>query len=71
MIHYTKYAEEKFELLNKYKVFFRREEIEDCLNMPDKISKKGKYLSAKKDNIKVVYQKHGNLKKVVTFYPVK
>lgn len=71
MIHFTKYAENKFEILNKYKVYFTKEQIEDCLKLPDKTYKKGKYLAARKENIKVVYRKEDGMVKVVTFYPVK
>ena len=71
MTHFTKYAENKFEILNKYKVYFTKEQIEDCLKLPDKIYKKGKYLAVRKENIKVVYKKEDGMIKVVTFYPVK
>lgn len=71
MICFTKYSESKFDILNKYKVYFTREQIEDVLRLPDKTSKKGQYLSAKKENIKVVYKKEGDLTKIITFYPIK
>ena len=71
MIYFTKYAENKFELLNKYKVYFTREQIEDVVNSPDKVNKKGNYLAARKDSIKVVYKKEGNSIGIVTFYPIK
>ena len=71
MIHFTKYAEEKFEILNKFKVFFTREQIESVIKTPDKIRKKGNYLAVSKEKIKVVYQKQGDILRVVTFYPIK
>ena len=71
MIYFTKYAENKFDILNKYKVFFTREQIEDTIKAPDKINKKGNYLAARKDNVKVVYNKQAGVIKVITFYPVK
>ncbi len=71
MIHYTHYAEKKFDILNKHKVFFTKEQIEEVIKLPDKTSKKGNYLSAKKDVIKVVYSKQDNIIKIITFYPVK
>jgi hypothetical protein len=71
MIHFTKYAENKFEILNKYRVFLTREQVQDALNDPDRIRKKGKYLAARKDGLKVVFSKEGNIKRVITFYPVK
>ncbi|MEA3398481.1 MAG: hypothetical protein U9R06_01925 [Patescibacteria group bacterium] len=71
MIYFTKYAEQKFEILNKYKVFFTREQIEDAIKLPDKINKKGNYLAARKDRVKVVYDKKGGMIRVITFYPIK
>lgn len=68
---FTKYAEQKFDILNKHKVFFTREQIEDVVNVPDKILKNKKYFFAEKDGIKVVYQKESELIKIVTFYPTK
>ena len=71
MIYFTKYAEQKFDILNKHKIFFTREQIEDVLLLPDKIRKKNKYFSAQKDNIKVIYKKNNEIIKVITFYPIK
>ncbi|PIR13400.1 hypothetical protein COV49_02440 [Candidatus Falkowbacteria bacterium CG11_big_fil_rev_8_21_14_0_20_39_10] len=71
MIHFTKYAEKKFDILNKYKVYFTKEQIEDCLKLSDKTNKKGKYLTARKENIKVVYKKEDGVVSVVTFYPIR
>ncbi|MBU4346956.1 hypothetical protein L6249_02055 [Candidatus Parcubacteria bacterium] len=71
MIYFTKYAENKFDILNKHKVYFTREQIEDAVKSPDKNGKKNKYLTALKDGIKVIYQKENEIIKVITFYPVK
>ena len=71
MIYFTNYANQKFEILNKYKVFFRKEEIEDVIKNPDKTAKKGNYLSVRKDNIKVVYDRKVGVARVITFYPIK
>ncbi len=71
MTYYSKYAEQKFDILNKHKVFIRKEEIEECLNLPDKITKKGNYQAARRNDLKVVFKRHGNMKKVITFFPVK
>ena len=71
MLYFTKYAENKFDILNKHKVFFTREQIEDAVGAPEKISKKGKFLSAQKENIKVIYKKEAEIIKIITFYPVK
>lgn len=70
MIYFTKYAENKFDILNKHKVYFTREQVEDTIKSPDKTGKKGKYLFARKDEIKVIYQKDGEMIRVITFYPV-
>lgn len=71
MIHFTKYAENKFEILNKYKVYFTREMIEDVVLRPDKIKKTGKNFFYQKDDIKVVIKKDKDILKIITFYPIK
>lgn len=71
MVYFTKYAEKKFDILNKHKVFFTREQIEDVIAAPDKVTKKGQYLAARKNGLKVVYSKKGEIIKIITFYPVK
>lgn len=71
MIHFTKYAEHKFDVLNKYQVYFTREQIEEVVMLPDKVSKKGNYQSARKENIKVVFKKESGIIRIITFYPVK
>ena len=71
MTHFTSYAEKKFEILNRHKVFFTREQIEDTVGAPEKVSKKGKFYFAQKDGIKVVYQKDDEIIKILTFYPKK
>jgi hypothetical protein len=71
MIYFTKYAERKFEILNKHKVYFTREQIEDAVNVPDKTSRKSHYQVAHKENIGVVYTKEQGAIKIITFYPIK
>jgi len=71
MPHFTKYAEKKFDILNKYKVFFTREMIEEIVLKPDKIQKKNKYYFAEKDKVCVIFQKQGEIKKIISFYPLK
>ncbi len=71
MIYYTKYAEKKFNILNKYKVFFTKEQIENCIANPEQQGKKNKYLTAEKEDIKVIYKKEGEKIKIITFYPIK
>ena len=71
MLYFTKYAEAKFDILNKHKVFLTREQIEDVIGAPDKIGKKNGFITAKKENIKVVYKKESGTVKIITFYPIK
>lgn len=71
MLYFTKYAENKFDILNKHKVFFTREQIEDAIASPDKTGKKSGHLTAKKEGVKVIYKKEAGVVKIITFYPVK
>lgn len=71
MLYFTKYAEQKFEILNRHKVFFRREQVEDAVAAPDETGKHAGFLTAKKDRLKVIYKKQGDVIKIITFYPVK
>lgn len=71
MIYFTSYAEKKFEILNKHKCYLRKEEVESALNLPSKTKKKGKYFVNYKNGIGVVWQREGEIVKIVTFYPIK
>jgi hypothetical protein len=71
MIYFTKYANDKFDILNKHKVYFRKEEIEEVVAAPDKVSKKNNYFYARKEGIKVIYRKEDGAIKIITFFPVK
>jgi len=71
MLYFTKYAEQKFEILNKHKIFFTREQIEDIVNTPDKIGKKNGMMTAQKEGVKVIYKKEAEVIKIITFYPTK
>ncbi|OGF31110.1 hypothetical protein A3H09_04235 [Candidatus Falkowbacteria bacterium RIFCSPLOWO2_12_FULL_45_13] len=71
MFYFTKYAENKFDILNKHKVFFRREQVEDAVACPDKQGRKAGLLTAEKDGVKVIYKKEEGVIKIITFYPVK
>ncbi len=71
MIYFSKYADQKFEILNKHQVFFTREQIEDVIASPDNTKTKGKYISVTKDKIKVLYSKKEKIIKVITFFPTK
>ncbi len=71
MLYFTKYAEQKFDILNKYKVFFTKEQVEDAVANPQKSFKKKKCLAAQKDGIKVIFKKEDDIIKIITFYPTK
>ena len=71
MIYFTSYANQKFDLLNKHKVFLRKEEIEETVSAPDEVKKQGKYFGATKDSVKVIYKKEGEVLRIITFFPVK
>lgn len=71
MLYFTKYAESKFDILNKHKIFFTREQIEDAVYCPDKNGKKSGLLTAEKEGIKVIYKKDEGVLKIITFYPIK
>lgn len=71
MLYFTKYAEQKFDILNKHKIYFTREQIEDAVKAPDKIGKKDKLMMAQKENIKIIYKKDGEILKIITFFPIK
>lgn len=72
MIHFTKYADQKFEILNKHGIYFTREQVEDAINLSDKSGRKRSgYLTAEKDGIKVIFKKERDIIKIFTFFPVK
>ena len=71
MIYFTKYSESKFDILNKYKVFFTKELVEDTVKTPEKISRKNKYFVAQKEGMAVLYKKENDIIKIITFYPIK
>jgi hypothetical protein len=71
MIHFTSYAEKKFDILNRHKVFITKEQVVDAVSVPDKLEKKGNNYFACKDDVCVVYRIECETPCVVTFYPVK
>lgn len=70
-MYFTKYAESKFEILNKHQVFFTKEMVENAIRTPDAVRKKSGFVFAQKEEIKVVYKKQEDVIKIITFYPVK
>lgn len=71
MTHYTKYANQKFDILNQHKVFVRKEEVEEAVLRPDEVKKQDDYFGAVKEGLKVIYKKEGEIIKIVTFFPIK
>lgn len=71
MLHFTSYAEKKFDILNRHKVFFTREQIEEAVAAPENVSIKNKFYFAQKDGMKVVYKRDHDIIKILTFYPVR
>jgi len=71
MIYFTKYSESKFDILNKYKVFFTKEEVENAIKNAEKTKRKNANWTAYKDNLAVVYRKEMDVIKIITFYPIK
>jgi len=70
-IYFTKYAEDKFHVLNRHDIYFTHEQIEDCIKSPDAVQKIGDYIEARKDNIEIIYKKEVGVIMVLTFYPIK
>lgn len=70
-LYFSKYAEKKFEVLNKHKVYYTHELIEDVVNSPDIINAISNYKTAQKEGVKVVYKEEVGILIIVTFYPVK
>lgn len=70
MLYCAKYAEKKFDILHKYKVYLTQEQVEDTVKL-GKSKKRGKYFEAVNENIKVIYLKDNGEIKIVTFFPVK
>jgi hypothetical protein len=68
---FSAYAQHKFDLLNKHKVYIRQEQVEEAAALPDSVKKHGKFFLARKDGIGVAYQIEGGTKKIITFYPIK
>lgn len=67
----TSYAQSKFDLLNQHGVYIRQEQVEEVVALPDSVKKRGKFYFAKKVGIGVVYVLEGEIKKIITFYPIK
>jgi hypothetical protein len=70
MVYFTKYAEMKFEILNRHRVFYTKELVEETILGPDKAGRKNGFLTAEKEGLKVIYKEDNGCKRVITFFPV-
>lgn len=75
MIHFTKHAREKFDILKEHKFKISREQAIETINNPELIDR-SRYpllIAQKQINInhvlKVVYKKENSNKIIITFYP--
>jgi hypothetical protein len=71
MITFSTYAKKKFDILNRHKVYFRQEQIEETVFSPDNVKKRSKYFFARKEGVEVVYILIDNTPRVITFFPIK
>ena len=75
MIHFTKHALEKFEILRKHKVYVFRADIIKAVQNPDLIDDSRRPLRIAQrdfDNtrvLRVVYKEESGVKVIITFYP--
>ena len=71
MLYFTKYAENKFDILNKHKVFITKEQVEGVVSLPDKTRRKGKNYFSTREGVEVIWKKEADIIKILTFYPIK
>lgn len=69
MLRFSRYAENKFEILNKLSCYVTREQVEDVYHNPDKCRKQGRYFRFQKDKLAVLIKKRGDISTVITFFP--
>lgn len=76
MIYFTAYAHKKFLVLERHNVALSREEVASIVEFPDTIddTKKPLVFARKKLTgdraLCAVYKKEGELRKIITFYPL-
>lgn len=71
MYYFTAYANQKFDILQKHKVYIIKEQVQDIITAPDKVVKKNKYFYATKDNWRVIYQQQAEVIRIITFFPLR
>ena len=75
MIHFTKHAREKFDILRKHEFEVSREQVIETINKPELIdrSRSPLLIAQKQINtnyvLRVVYKKENSNKIIITFYP--
>jgi len=76
MIFFTAYAYKKFSVLERHAVMLQRDEVMEVVMSSDAVSEeKAPLLFARKKlhdgrNVCVVYKMEGELRKIITFYPL-
>ena len=74
-VYFTKHAEEKFDILKKYRVFVSKKRVENIIKTPNVIDHSRHPLLIAQGNLdpthvlKVVYRKEGDTSIILTFYP--
>lgn len=69
MLRFSRYAENKFEILNNLQFYVTREQVEDVYMNPDKYLKQGRYFRYQKDKLAVLIKKRGDVSTIITFFP--
>ncbi|PIR94754.1 hypothetical protein COT95_02455 [Candidatus Falkowbacteria bacterium CG10_big_fil_rev_8_21_14_0_10_37_6] len=69
MLHFSNYAGQKFDLLNKYKVFITKEQVEEAVRLSETTRQKEGYVFYKKADLTVVVKKINEISTIVTFFP--
>ena len=71
-IYYTKYAQEKFDVLREHKFSLTKEEVERILNSPSVVNRFDKKLLVAEGeysdeyNVKVIFKREGGMQKIIT-----
>lgn len=75
MIHFTKHAEEKFNILKRHQFLISKEQVIETVVHPEKLDYSRLPLIISQSTIdksrvlRVVYKKEDRLIKIITFYP--
>lgn len=75
MIHFTKHAEEKFEVLKRHGFSVSKSEVIETINIPEMIDESRRPLLIvqrkidKNHVLRVVFKEENGIKKIITFYP--